>query len=72
MDGLTHTQTVGGFFGRLSAIRAAYHGVSGVASASGLTSNEHAWRYKQRTDRNTMYRDLLETASTKPCASSWA
>jgi hypothetical protein len=63
VDGLTHTQTVEGFFGSSkNAIRGVYHGVS-VTWLQGYL-NEYAWRYNHRGDRNTMFRDLLNAAST--------
>ncbi len=63
-DGLTHTQTVEGFFGSAkNAIRGVYHGVS-VTWLQGYL-NEYAWRYERRGDRNTMFRDLLDAAATK-------
>jgi transposase len=65
VDGLTHTQTVEGFFGSAkNAIRGVYHGVSALWLQGYL--NEYVWRYNQRGDRNTMFRDLLEAAATKP------
>ncbi len=63
VDGLTHTQTVEGFFGSAkNAIRGVYHGVS-VRHLQGYL-NEYAWRYNNRGDRNNMFRDLLRTAAT--------
>jgi transposase len=63
VDGLTHTQTVEGFFGSTkNAIRGVYHGVS-VTWLQGYL-NEYAWRYNHRGDRNTMFRDLLRSATT--------
>jgi transposase len=65
VDGLIHTQTVEGFFGSAkNAIRGVYHGVSARWLQGYL--NEYAWRYNQRGDRNTMFRDLVEAAATKP------
>jgi transposase len=63
VDGLTHTQTVEGFFGSAkNAIRGVYHGVS-VRWLQGYL-NEYTWRYNRRGDRNTMFRDLLTAAAT--------
>jgi transposase len=63
VDGSTHTQTVEGFFGSVkNAIRGVYHGVSTHWLQGYL--NEYAWRYNRRGDRNTMFRDLLNTAAT--------
>jgi transposase-like protein len=63
VDGLTHTQTVEGFFGSAkNAIRGVYHGVSPMWLQGYL--NECAWRYNNRGDRNTMFRDLLNAAAT--------
>jgi hypothetical protein len=45
-------------------IRGVYHGVSNQWLQGYL--NEFAWRYNNRGDRNTMFRDLLNTAATTP------
>ena len=59
-----HTQTVEGFFGSSkNAIRGVYHGVSTQWLQGYL--NEYAWRYERRGDRNTMFRDLIETAAER-------
>jgi transposase len=64
-DGLTHTQTVEGFFGGVkNAIRGVYHGVSSQWLQGYL--NEFAWGYERRGERNTMFRDLVATAASKP------
>jgi transposase len=64
VDGLTHTQTVEGFFGLLkNAIRGVHHGVSEQWLQGYL--NEYAWRWNNRGDRNTMFRDLLTAAATE-------
>jgi len=58
VDGLTHTQTVEGFFGSSkNAIRGVYHGVSGTHLQGYL--NEFAWRYNNRGNRNAMFRRPL-------------
>ncbi len=63
--GSTHTQTIEGFFGGVkNAIRGVYHGVSTQWLQGYL--NEYAWRYERRGDRNTMFRDLVDAAATKP------
>jgi transposase len=63
VDGRTHTQTVEGFFGSSkNAIRGVYHRVSNQWLQGYL--NEFAWRYNNRGDRNTMFRDLLDAAAT--------
>lgn len=65
VDGSTHTQTVEGFFGLLkNAIRGVHHGVSDTWLQGYL--NEYCWRYNNRGNRNTMFRDLLATAATRP------
>jgi transposase len=65
VDGSTHTQTIEGFFGGVrNAIRGVYHGVSDTWLQGYL--NEYAWRYNRRAHRNTMFRDLLNTAATMP------
>ena len=62
-DGLTHTQTVEGYFGSVkNAIRGVYHGVSTTWLQGNL--NEYAWRYERRGDRNMMFRELLDAAAT--------
>jgi transposase len=63
VDGTTHTQTVEGFFAlSKQAIRGVHHGVSNRWLQGYL--NEYAWRYNNRGDRNSMFRDLIETAAT--------
>jgi transposase-like protein len=65
VDGSTHTQTVEGFFGLLkNAIRGVHHGVSDKWLQGYL--NEYAWRYNNRGHRNTMFRDLLREAASRP------
>lgn len=65
VDGSTHTQTVEGFFGLVkNAIKGVHHGVSETWLQGYL--NEYCWRYNNRGDRNTMFRDLLETAAMRP------
>ena len=64
VDGDDHTQTIDGFFGMVkNAIRGVHHGVSHKWLQGYL--NEYAWRYNNRGDRNTMFRDLLDAAATK-------
>jgi transposase len=64
VDGYTHTQTVEGYFALVkNAIRGVHHGVSDKYLQGYL--DEHAWRYNNRGDRNTMFRDLLTAASTE-------
>jgi transposase len=64
VDGSTHTQTVEGFFSLVkNAIRCVHHGVSDRWLQGYL--NEYAWRYSNRGDRNTMFRDLLEIAAER-------
>lgn len=59
------TPTAEGFFGSSkNAIRGVYHGVSPTWLQGYL--NEFAWRYNNRGDRNTMFRDLLNEAASKP------
>ncbi|HJQ49978.1 MAG TPA: IS1595 family transposase [Gaiellaceae bacterium] len=63
VDGTTHTQTVEGFFAlSKNAIRGVHHGVSNRWLQGYL--NEYAWRYNRRGHRNSMFRDLVETAAT--------
>lgn len=65
VDGSTHTQTVEGFFAIVkTAIRGVHRGVSDKWLQGYL--NEYAWRYNRRGRRNTMFRDLLETAASRP------
>jgi transposase len=65
VDGTTHTQTVEGFFSLVkNGIRGVHHGVSDKWLQGYL--NEYAWRYNNRGPRNTMFRDLIETAASKP------
>lgn len=65
VDGSTHTQTVEGFFGLVkNAIRGVHHGVSDKWLQGYL--NEYCWRYNNRGRRNTMFRDLLTEAASKP------
>jgi transposase-like protein len=65
VDGSTHTQTVEGFFGLTkNAIRGVHHGVSTKWLQGYL--NEYAWRYNNRGRRNSMFRDLLDEAASKP------
>jgi transposase len=65
VDGTTHTQTVEGFFGLVkNALKGVHHGVSEKWLQGYL--NEYAWRYNNRCDRNTMFRDLLKTAALRP------
>ena len=63
--GDVHTQTVEGFFALMkNAIRGVHHGVSRTWLQGYL--NEYVWRYNHRGDRNTMFRDLLNTAAMRP------
>lgn len=65
VDGTTHTQTVEGFFSLVkNAIRGVHHGVSDKWFQGYL--NEYAWRYNNRGRRNSMFRDLLTEAASKP------
>jgi transposase len=64
-QGTTHTQTIEGFFGLLkNALRGVHHGVSDRWLQSYL--NEYAWRYNNRGPRNTMFRDLIDSAAKTP------
>jgi transposase len=64
VNGRTHTQTVEGFFGLLkNAIRGVHHGVSEQWLQGYL--NEYTWRWNNRGERNTMFRDLLTAAATE-------
>lgn len=65
VDVSTHTQTVEGFFGLVkNALKGVHHGVSDTWLQGYL--NEYCWRYNNRGDRNTMFRDLLDTAAMRP------
>lgn len=63
MEGDTHTQTIEGFFSLVkNAIRGVHHGMS-HKHLQGYV-NEYVWRYNNRGNRNTMFRDLLDAAAT--------
>jgi transposase len=58
VDGLTHTQTVEGFFSLVkNGIRGVYHSVS-KKWLQGYV-NEYAWRYNRRDNGRAMFLDLL-------------
>lgn len=62
VDGLTHTNTIEGFFGNLkTGMRGAYKKVSPKWLPSYL--NEYAWRYNQRNGERAMFRALLDRAT---------
>lgn len=65
VDGDIHTQTVEGFFGIFkNAIRGVHRGVSDKWLQGYL--NEYTWRYNRRGWQNTMFRDLLTEAASRP------
>ena len=65
VSGDVHTQTIEGFWSLVTnGIRGVYHTVSAKHLQGYL--NEYAWRYNNRGDRNTMFRDLLHTAAVTP------
>jgi transposase len=62
VDGMTHTNTVEGFFGNLkTGMRGAYKKVSAAYLQSYL--NEYAWRYNARHQNGAMFAQLLRRAA---------
>jgi transposase len=62
VDGDSHTQTVEGFFGLFkNGVRGVYHAVSAKWLQGYL--NEYAWRYNRRSETESMFYGLLETAA---------
>jgi transposase-like protein len=64
VEGLTHTQTIEGFFSLFkNGVRGVYHSVS-VKWLQGYL-NEYTWRYNRRNNGRSMFLDLIETAASR-------
>jgi transposase len=64
VDGITHTQTIEGFFGLFkTGVRGAHHSVSHKWLQGYV--NEWTWRYNRRDSEVPMFRELIETAASK-------